>query len=201
MRILLLLFAVCLTLFAIDSEKVVMINHHRFDVVQESYREYGDKGVELKIYRHGADREKLPLLSFSLLYSSGSCASKSLQEGAYEINGSKIILYSRWERSGRAYDAPTGDRIQVYRVDDNGTIVYESGKLYIERYAKRYDPESGMQYLFNAPKNRQEQEALREYKKRVERIFKGKFVEGKAAKALHDEVEEALMRKHREIWH
>jgi len=114
MRILLLLFAVCLTLFAIDSEKVVMINHHRFDVVQESYREYGDKGVELKIYRHGADREKLPLLSFSLLYSSGSCASKSLQEGAYEINGSKIILYSRWERAdGREAAEPMMHRLET----------------------------------------------------------------------------------------
>ena len=201
MRILFLFFTVCVTLFAIDSEKVVTINHHQFDLVQESYREYGDKGVEMKIYRHGADREKLPMLSFSLMYSSGSCASKSIQEGAYEINGSKIILYSRWERSGRAYDAPVGDRIQVYRVDDNGSITYESGKLYIERYAKRYDPQSGMQYLFNAPKNKQEKEALRGYIKRVEHIFEGKFVQGKAANALHDEVEEALMRKHRELWH
>ena len=201
MQIFLLFFSVCVTLFAIDSEQVVMINHHQFDLVQESYREYGDKGVEMKIYRHGDNREKLPLLSFSLFYASGSCSGKSIEEGAYEINGSKIILYSRWERNGRAYDAPAGDRIQVYRVDDNGSIIYESGKLYIERYAKRYDPQSGMQYLFNAPKNKQEQEALRGYIKRVEDIFEGKFVQGKAANALHNEVEEALMRKHRELWH
>jgi len=196
-----LLFLVPLMLFSVESIGTIDIGSTHFKAVKETYREYGDKGTELKIYPKNGDRDKLPILAFTLQYISGSCADKSIEEGAYEINGSKIMFYSRWERSGRAYDAPIGDRIQVYRVDDNGTIVYESGKLYIERYAKRYDSESGMQYLFNAPKNRQEQEALREYKKRVERIFKGKFVEGKAAKALHDEVEEALMRKHREIWH
>ena len=196
-----LLFLLPLLLFSVESIDTIDIGNTHFTTVTETYREYGDRGTELKIYPQKGERDKLPLLALTLQYISGGCADKSIEEGTYEINGSKIILYSRWERSGRAEDAPMGDRIQVYRVDDNGSIVYESGKLYIERYTKRYDPESGMQYLFNVPKNKQEQEALHGYKKRVERIFKGKFVQGRAAKALHDEVEEALMRKHRKLWH
>lgn len=75
-----------------------------------------------------------------------------------------------------------------------------SGKLYIERHAKRYDSESGMQYLFTAPKTAEEKKALKEYIDRVERIFDGKFVQGKEAQILRQEVEDALMRKHRKLW-
>jgi hypothetical protein len=200
MRIFLLFFLSVLSVLAVDSEESLTINHHTFDLVQESYREYGDKGVELKIYTHGADKEKLPLLAFTLSYTSGSCAEKSTQEGAYEINGSTMILYTHWERSGRAYDAPAGDRIQVYKVEDNGTITLLSGRLYIERHAKRYDRESGMRYLFDPPKTTQEQKALDDYIRRTEKIFEGRFVQGKEAARLREEVEEALMRKHSRRW-
>jgi len=196
-----LLFLLPLLLFSVESIDTIDIGNTHFTTVTETYREYGDRGTELKIYPQKGERDKLPLLALTSQYISGGCADKSIEEGTYEINGSKIILYSRWERSGTAEDAPKGDRIQVYRVDDNGSIVYESGKLYIELYTKRYDPESGMQYLFSVPKNKQEQEALRMYKKRVEDIYEGEFVQGKAAKALHGEVEEALMRKYRKLWH
>lgn len=200
MRILFLLFGMAAVLCAAGIKEGVLINHHKFDFVNEVYNEYGERGVTLKIYRHGADREASPLYTFTLESTWGGCRDKTVEKGAYEINGSKILFFTHWDRVGSVDNAPRGDRVAVYRIDDNGSIVRESARLYVERYARGYDRESGMQYLFSRPSTQEEREALQKYIDGVEHAFQGKFVQGKTAKLLHDQVADALDRKYRNLW-
>ena len=200
MRILFLVLGVAAALCAAGAKEGAVLNHHKFDFVNEIYNEYGERGVILKIYRDGADREAPPLYTFTLESTWGGCRDKAIEKGAYEINGSKIRFYTHWERTGSMDTAPRGDRIAVYRVDENGTMVKESARLYVEQYVRGYDWESGMQYLFKAPSTSNEREALRKYIDVVERTFGGRFVQGEAAKIVHDQVAEALDRKYRNLW-
>jgi len=186
--------------FALIIEKPVQIDGKTYILVHESYSEYGDKGIEMKLYTKKANKDALPLFSFTLENQSGSCGAKSTQNGTYEINGSILTLYTHWDRSGREYDAPRGDRIQHYVFDKNGTVTFKDGKLYIERQAKSYDKESGMQYLFNAPVSKAQKESLQQYIQTVEEIFEGKFVFGEEVKQLHEKVDHALTQKKQTRW-
>ncbi len=201
MRFLLLFSVVTSLLCAIGSEVQVTIHQHRFDFVKSYYNEYGERGISLLIYRHGDSHEKLPLLAVTLEHTSGSCRSRRREEGAYQIKGDTITLYTAWTRSRQAYDAPVGERIQVYRVEENGTITYKSGELYIETEMRGQDRKSGMQYLVTPPKNSHERKALADYIRRVEEQYHATFVTPQRAKTLHQEVAEALAEKHRHLWH
>jgi len=200
MRNLILIFLLSTFLFAFGTPKKLKINDYTFDMIQEYYNEYGERGVSLKFYAHGANMEKPPMLALSLMNSTGACSGKSIQDGTYEINGTKIIYYSHWERTGDAADAPEGDLIQTYKVDQNGTITRVSGKVYIEDHARSYDGSDGMQYLFRAPKTTEEKNALKDYIKSIERRFDGEFVRGKEAETLKKRVRDALARKHKKLW-
>ncbi|RUM74755.1 MAG: hypothetical protein DSZ10_01050 [Sulfurovum sp.] len=200
MRNVILFFLVSTFLLAFGTPKQIEINHHTFDLVQEYYNEYGERGVSLKFYAHGANKEKLPMLALSLMNSTGACSGKSIQDGTYEINGTKIIYYSHWERKGNAGDAPEGDLIQTYKVYQNGTITRVSGELYIEDHVRGNNSSDGMQYLFDAPKTTEEEKALKDYIKSIERRFGGEFVRGKEAEALKKRVRDALARKHKKLW-
>ena len=199
MKYLLLFLVITLSVWS-DTIKEITIEGNSYVIVHESYNEYSDKGIEMKLYKKEQNRDTLPLFSFTLENQSGGCGERSTQEGSYEINGSTITLYSHWDRSGRAYDAPRGDRIQHYRVDADGSVTWIDGLLYIERQAKNYDKESGLKYLFKAPKNAEEKAKLQSYIQTTQRIFKGKFVEKDEAGKLHEKVDKALMKKRQTRW-
>jgi len=127
-------------------------------------------------------------------------AERSPEDGYYEINGTTVTLYSHWERRGKAYDAPYGARVQVYELKDSYDLVRTSSKLYIETARPNYNENSGMKYLFKAPKTEKEKASLKTYVSAVERNYKGEFVYGDEAKKLIKEVEDAMIRKMKAIW-
>ena len=187
-------------LFATAKLEHVTLGNQDFSLVTESYDIYDSKGEVMKFYKEERNNDLTFVLSLILKDKTGSCADKSIQEGAYEINGTTITLYSFWDRKGKVYDSPYGARIQQYEMLPNHTVVLRSSKVYIETARKSYDPESGMKYLFIPPKNKSEKKALQSYVKAVEKEYKGIFVYGEESKTLLEEVYEALIRSMKAKW-
>ncbi|GIT97601.1 hypothetical protein [Sulfurovum sp. TSL1] len=187
-------------LFATAELEHVTLGNQDFSIVTESYEIYDSKGEVMKFYKEERNNDLTFVLSLILKDKTGTCADKSIQEGAYEINGTTITLYSFWDRKGKAYDSPYGARIQQYEMLPDHTVVLISSKVYIETARKSYDKESGMKYLFTPPKTALEKEALHTYIKSVEKEFKGVFVFGEEAKMLLDEVHEAFRRQIKAQW-
>ena len=200
MKLFLLILLTLTTLFATAELEHITIGNQDFSIVTESYEIYDSKGEVMKLYKEERNNDLTFVLSLILKDKTGSCADKSMQEGAYEINGTTITLYSFWDRKGKVYDSPYGARIQQYEMLPNHTVVLKSSKIYIETARKSYDPESGMKYLFTPPKTNSETEALQTYVKSVEREYKGIFVYGEEAKRLLEEVHEALRRSMKAKW-
>ena len=198
---LLLTFLILINIsYAFQTKDELQIGKQHFTIVHESYDEYNDKGITMKLYKKGEHMESQPLFSFTLENISGGCGEQSSQEGTYEVNGTTLTLYSHWSRSGKAYDTPVGDRIQHYTIDKNGTISFLDGTLYIETEAKNYDKQSAIKYLYTTPKNEDEKEALNTYIQSVEKHFKGRFVRGDKAHILHQKVDKALTEKRKTRW-
>ena len=181
--------------------KDIEIGKFTFSILTDTYDEYDSKGEVMKLYAQENNNDLTFILSLTLQDRTGSCADKSLEDGSYEINGSTLTLYTAWDRTGRAYDAPYGARIQVYELQSNATFKLISSRLYIETHRKKQDQNSGMQYLFSPPKNEKEQKIFEAYIAEVETRFKGTFVFGEEAKQLRLEVQEALKRKMHSAWH
>ena len=178
----------------------ISINGKYYLIIRDNYNEYSDKGTTLKIYKKKEPLSSMPILSFTLENQIGGCDEKSLQNASYEINGSTLTLYTHWDRRGKAYDAPKGDRIQHYHFDKNGTLTWVDGMLYIEQEAKGYDKESGQKFLYNEPKTKEEKAKLQTYIETTEHLFKGKFVTKDEAVELHKKVAKALRKKSRNRW-
>ncbi len=200
MKIFSLIFFTINVLYATAELEHVTLGNQDFSIVTDSYEIYDSKGEVMKFYKEERNNDLTFVLSLILKDKTGTCADKSMQEGAYEINGTTITLYSFWDRKGKAYDSPYGARIQQYEMLPDHTVVLRSSKVYIETARKSYDKESGMQYLFTPPKTALEKEALQTYVKSVEKQFKGVFVFGEEAKMLLDEVHEAFRRKMKSAW-
>ncbi len=199
MRIYLLLLLFIVPLFSFASNKEVTIHQRHFVFKEKAYDLYGDKGITLTIYKNAVKKQN-EILSFILENKSGPCSSKSIQEGYYEIKDDKIMFYSHWERRGKAYDSPIGNRIQIYQVKKDGTFKKISSKLYIERERKNYDKGSGMKYLFTPPRTVKQKASFKQYIKKVEKIFEGDFVYEGEARKLADEVDDAIRRKRMQQW-
>lgn len=200
MKIFFLLFFTLNILFATAELEHVTLGNQDFSIVTESYDIYDSKGEVMKFYKEERNNNLIFVFSLILKDKTGTCADKSTQEGAYEINGTTITLYSFWDRKGKVYDSPYGARIQQYEMLPDHTVVLRSSKVYIEAARKSYDKESGMKYLFDPPKTALEKEALQRYVKSVEKEYKGVFVFGEEAKMLLNEVQEAFRRKMKSTW-
>jgi len=198
---LLLLLVTMQALFAEPADIThTNIGNQDFMLTTESYDEYDSKGEVLRVYKEERNYDLPFMFSLILKDRTGACSDKSLEDGYYEINGTTVTLYSHWSRRGKAYDAPYGARVQVYKIDDNFDLTRVSSKLYIETARPNYNENSGMKYLFNTPKNEEEKAALQAYVNRVERTYKGTFVFGDEAKKLIKDVEDAMTRKMKAIW-
>ena len=180
--------------------KHITIGNQDFSLTTETYDIYDSKGEVLRLYREERNNNLTFVFSLILKDRTGPCSDKSVEDGYYEINGTKVTLYSHWERRGKAYDAPYGARVQVYELKDNYDLVRTSSKLYIETQRPNYNENSGMKYLFNAPKTEAEKADLKSYVSAVERNYKGTFVYGDEAKKLIKKVENAMTRKMKAIW-
>jgi hypothetical protein len=195
----LILFIVSILSASAKLEHVTLGNQD-FSIITESYDIYDSKGEVMKLYKEERNNDLTFVLSLILKDSTGTCADKSMQEGAYEINGTDITLYSFWDRKGKAYDSPYGARIQRYEMLPDHTVVLKSSKLYIETARRSYAAESGMKYLFTSPKTNSEVKALQAYVKSIEREYKGVFVYGDEAKELLEKVHEAFRRQMKAKW-
>lgn len=180
--------------------KHITIGNQDFTLTTETYDIYDSKGEVLRLYREERNNNLTFVFSLILKDRTGECSDKSLEDGFYEINGTTVTLYSYWNRKGKAYNAPYGARVQVYELKNNYNLVRTSSKLYIETARPNYNENSGMQYLFKAPKTKEEKASLKAYVSAVERKYKGTFVYGEEAKALIKEVEDAMIRKMKAIW-
>lgn len=200
MKILLILSTLSSLLFSSATLEHITIGNQDFSIVTESYKIYDSKGEVMKFYKEERNNNLTFVFSLILEDTTGTCADKSMQKGAYEINGTDIMLYTFWDRKGKAYDSPYGARVQHYQMLPNHTVVLRSSRVYVETGRRNYDDTSGMQYLFVSPKTESEKEALSKYVKFVEREYKGDFVYGDDAKQLIHEVEEALSRKMKARW-
>jgi hypothetical protein len=188
------------TLFSSANLEHLSIGNQDFSIVTESYKIYDSKGEVVKFYKEERNNDLTFVFSLILEDATGTCADKSIQSGSYEINGTNITLYSFWDRKGKVYDSPYGARIQHYEMLPDHTVVLKSSKLYIETARRSYDQESAMKYLFTSPQTASEKEALQRYIRSVEKEYKGTFVYEDEARALLNEVQEALRRKIRSKW-
>lgn len=187
-------------LFSASLEHLT-INNYDFSIVKESYDIYDSKGEVLKLYKEEQNRDLTFLLRFTLSDHTGGCAEKAMTEGNYEISDDgNITFYTMWTRQGKAYLAPYGARVQTYKVLDTGKLELIEGKIYIEETKKRHDNDSGMEYLFTAPKTQEEKEQLEHYVKAVEEKYKATFVFEDEGKRVISEVKKALKRKMKAIW-
>ncbi len=186
-------------LFSAELTHVTM-GKQDFSIVTVNYDIYNSKGEAMKLYKEERNHDLTFVLRFILKDNTGTCSDKSVQEGAYEINGTEIVLYSFWDRRGKVYDAPYGVRVTHYEMLANHTVVRKSSYIYIESERKNYNDDSGMKYLFTPPETDQQKEELRTYIKEVEREYKGTFVYGNEAINLIEEVKKALKRKVARIW-
>ena len=197
-KIFILVFAIG-QLFSAPIEKLT-INKQEFSLVINSYDIYDSKGSFIKFYKVDKDKNLTSVIRLTLKDVTGNCESKSLEDGAYEINKNVITLYSFWNRRGKAYLEPYGAKIQKYEVELDGTLKELSSLLYIEETRKKQDDDSGMEYLFHTPQGKFEQKKLNTYIKGVEEKYGGKFVFGEESKRLIKHVKEALKRKTKEAW-
>lgn len=198
-KIVLPLLVATYALFATDITHM-NIGNQDFMLTVEQYDVYDSKGEVLRVYKEKRNNDLIFMFNFILKDRTGACSAKSVEDGYYEVNDTAITLYSHWERRGKAYDAPSGARIQVYSIDENFNLTKTSSKLYIETERQNYNETSGMQYLFKKPQNEKEEKAFKAYVNAVERNFKGTFVFGDEGKKLIEEVEDAMGRKMKAIW-
>lgn len=200
MKILTLLF-LGFTQFLFSSESMhVTIGNQDFTIVTETYDIYNSKGEVMKLYKEENDGKLIYILGLTLKENTGTCSIIKIQQGAYEINGTDIMLYSLWDKRGRIDDAPYGARITHYKMLEDHSVVKKSSYIYIESASKDYKDESGMKYLFIPPKTDHEKEELQAYIEEVEQKYEGTFVFDNEAKYLIAEVKEALQRKVNRRW-
>ena len=181
MKLFLVLLFFNTLLFSSGKFEHVTIGYQDFSITTESYDIYDSKGKVMRFYKEERNNDLTFIFSLILEDSTGTCADKSMQSGYYEINGTNIMLYTFWDRKGKAYDSPYGSRIQYYKMLPNHSVVLKSSKIYIETVRRNYDEESGMKYLFTPPRTKSEIEAFEKYIKSVEREYKGVFVFGEEA--------------------
>lgn len=200
MKIFLFFLMLISTLLSSAKLEHIEIGNQDFSVVTESYDIYDSKGEVMKLYKEERNNDLTFVLSLILKDKTGTCANKSMQEGAYEINGTNITLYSFWDRKGKVYDSPYGARIQQYEMLPNHTVVLRSSKVYIETARNSYDSQSGMKYLFTPPKTDIQKEGLQTYVRSVEKEYKGVFVYDHEAKKLIEEVDASFRRRMKAKW-
>jgi hypothetical protein len=200
MKIFLMLLTFFSTLHAYKTQKKVHIGKHTFNLVEESYNEYGDKGITMALYVVESNTTSSPKLSFILNNESGSCSDKNVENGTYEIKEDTITFYTHWKRSRNSDNRPIGNRIQIYKVDENGSFYMSNSRTYIEQTTQYPDADEGMQYLFTEAKTETEKQLLHEYIISVESLYKAKFVRGDEADNLAFEVNAALLKKQKQHW-
>ncbi|MEA1879093.1 MAG: hypothetical protein U9N11_00390 [Campylobacterota bacterium] len=200
MKTLLLLPFIISTLLIGTQFKKITLNNQNFYEITEPYEEYTSKGTAMRLYIEEKNHNLKYLLSLTLIDATGVCSDKRIEKGSYDLNSTHITLYSFWDRIGDVEHAPYGARVQHYEILEDHTIKQLYSKIYIESEIKNYDFESGMQFLFDAPKTTSEKALFETYISNMERRYKGTFVFGKEQDKLLKSVHQALKRRSQSRW-
>ncbi len=185
------LFGAELSSFLLGDKELIVVN--------EQYDLYKSKGEVAKFYKEQSNRDLKFLKSFTLQEHSGGCAAQAYEKGVYEVNGTRLYFYTQWSRSGKAYDAPIGVRIEEYQLEGE-QLKRCSSLFYIELEKRGKEAPEGMEFLFAKPKNSKEEHLLNEYINEVEKDYNGKFLLGDEAKALQERVDRAFKRALKQRW-
>lgn len=172
-------------------------------LLREPYDIYDSHGTSVRFYHEKENQDMAYLLTFVLEDRTGGCLGKSIEKGAYTIDGEQLTLYTLWERSGSQKEAPAGAEIKVLRMQPDCRFKEISHTIYIETHARRRKDSSGMAYLFTPPQTDAEKKALEVYIRHTEKVFGGRFVRGEAARKLRSEVAkkvEEAREKERSVW-
>ena len=199
MRLYLFIFLTVVELCSATVE-TLSVGEKPFAIVHDSYNEYGTKATILKLYKGEEAKPNSRVLVFVLKKRNGPCSARGRESGAYEVNASTITFFTSWKRDSGAYSEPMGARITRYEVLANSDLKLLSSKIYIESTRKGFDKESGMQYLFNPARTKEEKSAFAEYIEEMEDKYKGEFVFGDEKQKLFNQVNAALKRKMKSAW-
>ena len=199
MRYLLLIILFVSTLFSATLEHIT-INHQPFTIVKEKYNAYGNSGEVFKFYQGDENKTSRFIRPFIHYDKTGDCSAKSMIEGVYEIKGEEIYFYTLWSRKGQPPLSLYGARVEQYKVLKSGTFQLLTSKIYLEKGLKGEDETSGMNYLFQSPKNKKEKTQLHKYIAEVEEEYRSTFVMGEESKKLIEEVKKALAEEMKPLW-
>lgn len=175
----------------------------RVILLREPYDLYDSHGTSIRFYHEKENQDMVYLLTFVMEDRTGGCLGKSIEKGAYTIDGEQLTLYTLWERSGSQKEAPSGAEMRVLRMQPDCRLKEISHTIYIETHARRREDTSGMEYLFTPPKTDAEKKALEDYIHHTEKVFGGRFVRGEEARKLRSEVAkkvEEAEEKERSVW-
>jgi len=192
MKLFLTLFLSISSLLAFPTLEYISIDKQEFTMTKETYDIYNSKGLVMSLYSKKKNHDLGFALNLILHDVTGDCGKKSIQKGTYSIEQSTITLYHLYRREGHADYAPYGAMIDVYEIQKEGELQKVSSKVYIESSRKKYNPDSGMKYLFEIAKNEEEKALFAEYINDIEKKYKSTFVFEEEAQSLIQEVKRAL---------
>lgn len=169
------------------QEKPVKINNTDFE-----FKIINDENLQQKIVNISRDKKKV--ISHILHKEDGDCSAVELELGTYEIKNSQIIFYTYWAVADLQgiLNYPYGFRKQIYDVHKNGNLSFVKSAIYLEEDYINNEKQEGFRFLNIKPKNKSEEQLLKNYIKVVERKYDAKFVEGKEKELLIQEIRQKL---------
>ena len=196
MKQIILILTLAFSINSYSQIDTVTINGYDFIFTHVKSSDTDDiENASVNLFRYGKNGEIKYLLNHTLDLTEGDCNSMSVEMGDYLIEDSAIVFYSFWCRQGDAPVSPWGARIQKYSVQKNGNVILASSRLYIETSRKDWYENKGIKYLFEVAKIKKEKIALKEYIETVEKEYNAKFVFGKDADKLLQDVKEKFSKR------
>lgn len=196
-----ILVSLFISTYIVAQTDTIVINNQILLVKYTSgYGVCNDPDVSMRFYQmlsSGKLKKFDEMEKFSYACDSNSAA---LELGTYIVSDSTITLYTYWSKISDQLASPFGARKKEYVIDKNGNVKLKSSQLYAEVIMNGF---GSMYYLFEKPKNKEEQKEFRAYIDGMQKVFDAKFVFGKQSDDLLNEVRLIFkedMKKHTAIW-
>lgn len=169
-----------------------MLNYEgRMDVMLEnrdSVDIHGEPATYLNIYKvDKATGRRTSLFTHTIYSACGDCNSIAYEFGACVPRDNALILYTFWCKRGDAPVSPFGVREQTYEVTDDFRLKMVDSRMYVEAYSMYWEGKEGcegMKYLFEKPKDKEQQRVFMQYIVRVQEEYNARFVFGRESDEL-----------------
>ncbi len=193
-KVILILLSCCLFVFAEAQTTSLKLGNTSFTIEEVAeHNPEEERKVSLSLKRNGKQ-----LLTHTILYNSGDHNSEELELGDYDVSDSTITFYSYWAWGGDAPIAPFGGRIQTYKIQPDGRLLFEKGEIYIEEGRAGFGgmiPEAVKFLNEESPTTQAEKKEFAKYIKNVEDIYHAKFVYGAESNKLMKAVRNRLAKR------